>query len=79
MRSRKKSMMRAPSSVFWRTISAMVGGLRSTIVSVMGTYVSYIGAIMWEDRVVVKREISPQRTQRAQRWERNWGNGEWNV
>ena len=48
-------MMRAPSSVFSRTISAMVGGFRSSVVSGMGTYVSYMSAIMRDGWVVVKR------------------------
>ena len=51
MTSRKKSMMRLPSSVFSRTMSARVGGFRSVVV------VSDMRSIMWEDWVVVKGEF----------------------
>ena len=58
MRSRKKSMMRAPSSVLSRTMSAMVGGFRSVVVmSARVPLVWYIRAIMHEGWGCVKREI----------------------
>ena len=66
MTSRKKSMMRA----------AVVGLLADDVgesgrlplrccCSAWGPLVSYMCAIMWEDWVVVKGEISPQRAQRG--------------
>ena len=59
MTSRKKSMMRRPSSVFSRTMSASVGGFRSSaVVSAWGPLVSDMCSIMWEDWVVVKGEFN---------------------
>ena len=55
MTSVKKSMMRRPSSVFSRTMSARVGGFRSSVVSVVCVLVWDMCSIMWEDWVVVKR------------------------
>ena len=56
MTSVKKSMMSAPSPVFSRTMSAIVGGLRS-VVSVVCVLVSDMCSSMGEGWGFVKREI----------------------
>ena len=58
MTSVKKSMMRRPSPVFSRTMSAIVGGFRSvdSVVSACGPFISDIRSIMGEGWVAVKRE-----------------------
>ena len=56
MTSVKKSMMSAPSPVFSRTMSAIVGGLRSSV-SVVCVVVVDMCSIMHVGWVGVKREI----------------------
>ena len=67
MTSVKKSMMSAPSPVFSRTMSAIVGGLRSVVSVRACVFVSDMCSSMGESWGFVKRENSPQRAGRAQR------------
>ena len=75
MTSVKKSMMSAPSPVFSRTMSAIVGGLRS-VVSVVCVVVADMCSSMGEGWGFVKREIfTTEGRRRAQRGKgiMNWG------
>ena len=66
MTSVKKSMMSAPSPVFSRTMSAIVGGFRSVVVSVVCVLADMCSS-MGEGWGFVKRENSHYRGHREHR------------